>query len=537
MTHPLRILANHASAPQRQPLIVGLFTLLIGTLAWRFAVTGIPATLGDDAASYLSLAHYFAPGGSAGQWREFAPLLNHFPPLFPLLLAWTGSAGDIARAQAVVVFGFIACLPLLYAYAARVTDHRGLALATLLLFCVLPHTWLRQLGIMSEMLYLGLSLATLLLAEGRAHWRRDLLLGLGCGLLVLTRTAGFTLLLAALALPLYQGMRSAQWRPAATSLVFRALPAALLLAIWYGLRPGHGSDQHIGLVPQLLALPMSAAGQALTQIATAWQEHFLLFAALSSRSAGVISLLGIWCVAGSIVRSYRGALDGWYVLLSLLLVTVWSLWFPTETARLLYPLVPLLLLHGLWLAQQARLRVRWVGWAAALLFGLAAGLGLLADQLIWRRATTTDTHLGRPLAISREFYQFADVAEARQKAIASMTAVHVFDWMRQHLPADATVMWGQPHYIAVLAQRRGVEYRAAWTQPQLLQHMRRSGASHIVYTAVTKGDYGGDILPPSRISDVFAVAEPVYGVHNPSQGVYDALVVKILRERLPAGKD
>ena len=51
----------------------------IGLFTWQSEL----ATFGDDSASYLTLAHFFSPSGSAivSQWAGYH---SNFPPLLPL---------------------------------------------------------------------------------------------------------------------------------------------------------------------------------------------------------------------------------------------------------------------------------------------------------------------------------------------------------------------------------------------------------------------------------------------------------------------
>ena len=90
----------------------------------------------NDEVSYIALARMFASG------EPWAHHLATFPPLFPLLLAATGSAHDLLRAHVVVAAFALAALPLLYRFALGVLARRDAALAVVVAFLLTPAAWL-----------------------------------------------------------------------------------------------------------------------------------------------------------------------------------------------------------------------------------------------------------------------------------------------------------------------------------------------------------------------------------------------------------
>src|SRR5258705_2239689 len=93
-----------------------VFLLFVAAPVAFFTWQSQLATFGDDSASYLTLANYFSPSGSAivSQWAGYH---SNFPPLFPLLLALTGGAQDLHMAYALVAASAALCTAVFYRYA------------------------------------------------------------------------------------------------------------------------------------------------------------------------------------------------------------------------------------------------------------------------------------------------------------------------------------------------------------------------------------------------------------------------------------
>ena len=62
----------------------------------------------------------------------------------------------------------------------------------------------------------------------------------------------------------------------------------------------------------------------------------------------------------------------------------------------------------------------------------------------------------------------------------------------ERTPPDARILWVRPDYVALLANRKAVPwlYREGWTGT--LQRMHDAGVTHVVISAITKGDIEGE---------------------------------------------
>lgn len=84
-----------------------------GAAAVAFASQDGVSAVTSDEVSYIALARLFVSGD------PWARHLTTFPPLFPLLLAVTGSAYDVLRAHLVVAAFAIMAIPLVHRFRYR----------------------------------------------------------------------------------------------------------------------------------------------------------------------------------------------------------------------------------------------------------------------------------------------------------------------------------------------------------------------------------------------------------------------------------
>src|SRR4051812_6991174 len=210
--------------------------------AWQRGI----ATLGDDSVSYVVLARHFVPGGDAlsDPWVA-GP--GHFPPLFPLVLAACGAAHNLLVAHVVVALLALAALAALYAYATHELRDARLGLALAAAFLLTPDAWICIKGILSEPLYLLLSLCALhyqsmRLQERAARVRSWLAFGVLLACCYLARAAAIALIAA---YAVHVGVRIAvhRERPAAP-LLAACLPVVLLVGFWLAWRPSGPSDAY-----------------------------------------------------------------------------------------------------------------------------------------------------------------------------------------------------------------------------------------------------------------------------------------------------
>lgn len=186
------------SKPTQESLwcVAGLLLLAaIAVAAFRFTAIDRLATFGDDSVSYLLLAQCWSPWHATSAVIQEACAREHYPPLFPMVLAVFGASHDFLLAHRASVILFLSAVVALFFFVRQHIRWTPAALLIALLFGCAPLTWTQMLGINSENLFILLSLAALivhhrLLEKREPDPRGGLLLGLIVGAMVLTRAIG-----------------------------------------------------------------------------------------------------------------------------------------------------------------------------------------------------------------------------------------------------------------------------------------------------------------------------------------------------------
>jgi hypothetical protein len=458
------------------------------------------AGLGDDSVSYLVQAQLYA--GSAGTAvREWAGTATHFPPLFPLALALFGAAHDLLRAHLVVAASAALALVAIFVFVARVHGDRRIACAVVALFLLTPTAWISTLGILSDPQYLLLSFAVLALGA-RETYRASAPALAAFGLLLaaalLTRSAAAALVAA---YAVHAGIRIARREALPRSLGLPLAVVAAAMLAWLALRvPLVGENYGLVLRNVRAWLARDAGGFVAAiarQLAGGWVANFTADPAVSMPVRVFYLLVAACAFAGAVRAAWRNRLDGWYALAYLAMLGMWL--FPQEIMRrLLYPLVPLALLHAgealFALGRRALPAARaWMapGFAALLSAVLAAPALVATAQRATDRAPQVE---GSPLDLAGMTPYYTSIPEsyARVDAGRHLAVLAGLARIAERTPGDARVLWVRPDYVALLSGRTSVPwlYRDGWEAT--LVRMRDAGVTHVVVSSVTKGDLDGE---------------------------------------------
>ena len=475
--------------------------VLVASLMFAFAWQDKLASFGDDSVSYLVLANYFAGASGNPFAAQWAPYHSHFPPLFPALLWLSGGISDYRIAYALVAAFAVLALPLIYRFSALQLGSPRAALAATALFVLMPTAWIALKGVMSESLYLCVAMACLLHFEARLAQRepsgRDrLVFGALLALACLSRAPGIALVLAYV---LHTAVRLALRREQAHPRVLLPLaPVGVALALWYGLRPTLGSDTYRRTAGQIMAAwrdnPVRMLSEATDHLSSAWIATFAAQDDVPRALAAVALALGAVALAGVALRVLRNRLDGWFLLVSLAIVFPWV--FSAEnTRRLIYPLVPLLIVAGAdfvrWALDRARLPLK----SRPYLLGVAAAAPLLAS--FPALVLLAQKSLDRDAVIPGYAYTYREVAEyyttvnldtARERAKLVVVTLEGLESIDRVTPKAALVMWMRPEYVGLLGKRRAVPFLYRWSPAELAREVKKSGTGYIVQAWLFKTD-------------------------------------------------
>jgi len=296
-----------------------------------------------DDALYLLMADAFSPFHPREAVLEYVRGISHLPPLYPFVLALSGGGSDgIALAFLVQGVCLILALALCGRLAARLLadDIAGLLMFAILLVAL--GTLRFSTEIWSEFLYLALASGALLCAQ-RPESRRLLLLAAACaGLAAITRGTGITLIAALL---VTVAARVPRALPATAAVALSPLVICAMLGL------GGGIDYLDVLRSKYNEAPTITAVLA-ANLRAIWAGTLHIFvAAPATISTLVAAILAPLTLIGWAARWRDCA--ALYAFFYAVLLVVWP--FPAVAYRLVYPLLPLILIYA---AHGARLVAR-----------------------------------------------------------------------------------------------------------------------------------------------------------------------------------
>ena len=507
-----------------------------------FCWHSVVATIGDDSVSYLTLARYLTPWRDDPLTAPWAGYFSNLPPLFPLLLVFTGGAYDLFTGHMVVAAGAVASLILVYAYALyRLADDRA-ALAVTVLFLMLPGAWLGLVGILTESTYLAICLAALLYEAKRVRPesppRTYAVLGLWMAAALLTRTAGVALILGYCA---QVALRAAHARRLPAARAWLPLAVVLLAqGAWLALRPTLAvpAYQHgLWSLAERWSHAFTATWAASWEyLARGWVGVFLADAAGGMLPAVVFAAVALVAFAGAARAALRGRLDGWYVLASLAMLFLW-VFNEDNSRRLLYPLLPLVLLHAAEMTKDlaSHIRAPLGRWLAPLAFALLAAIVLPATALILRKSLEREPYFPdlafSPASMTR-YYGIVNEARAREEALRDASALGGLSYLGQWTAPGVRVMWVRPEYIAVLVRREGIPLYLRWDRPTLAREIRRTRTDFVVASSHFKNDMATDTADAFAwiVEDIPNYLVPLAALPDVEHGEY--ILLRVDAEKL-----
>jgi hypothetical protein len=510
---------------------------LMFAFVWQHGI----ATLNDDSFSYLTLARYLSGGRTFVEpwaWQH-----SHFPPLFPLVLVLTGGSQDFLVAHLVVAAFSALAMIAVYRYAALQLGGNAAGFLLVAAFLLTPTAWISIKGILSEPMYLLFSLAALhfhatRLDAPRPSPRDALVFGLLLALAYLTRSAGITLL-AAYAVHVAIRTLFARERPA-WPLFLPAVPVLALAAAWSLARPGDGSqyrDQAFTVFGHWVDKPAAIFRDGTNLLFEGWISSFHAEIFTARLPTMVFAVLGAVALVGAVRRAAQNRLDGWYVLISFVLLVFWV--FPQDTMRrLLYPLVPLMLIHAVqaivWIARGLRIE-RYRPYLIAAVAALPVALCVPAAVVMFGKAANRVPVPGIGLAYAdiTDYYRFVHEGQAREISGAQLVTLAGFESLAHVTPPGARIMWTRPEYIGLLGKREGVPFEYDWDTRDVALAIRRTGTDYIVLSSLYKVDLALTMGNPGHtLRDVWSYSQPVLTLANPVNRTPQFILLKVDPARL-----
>lgn len=470
-----------------QALAMGALSFAFAWACAEFVRQPEIASFADDSVSYLVMAQVFAPWGhpSAAVASAFGQEAA-YPPLFPLVLAFSGAAYDIARAHLIEALLLAGCLPLAYILGRKWLESGWAALAAVAVTSSLPALWINAKGILSEPLYCALLLAMLYLLELAPSKGRSWALALAMAALVLTRTAGFALVAAYGAWAISRREHSFSSR---LRLAVPALVAVLAYGAWLALRPTQALDENAQVLSARLhvyftdaaawsGLVASLARQA-NAMAEGWIGSLLIYWVEGRPLRPLLAgMLGVLALAGLALRLRSGRADAWIMAAYLVTYLLWP--FYDQMGRFLFPALPVLVLYAFYAARAGARRLsRPPSLAYAIVGALAVSLSLPALAFIRERSAAPASY-----AQMTEWYRTADPRLAKARADVHLDLLTDMRAMRTLTPPGSKVMWVKPSYIALLAEREGIRAPDARLSPEEYRRIVEASGADYVFLSV-----------------------------------------------------
>jgi len=486
-------------------------------LMFAFTIQARLATFGDDSVSYIVLARYFEGAASDPLLSPWAAYQSHFPPLLPLLLWITGGAHDYRVGYAVVAACAVGALPLIARFDGKELASARAGLTIVFLFLLMPVAWITLKGVLSESLYLLTSMAALVFHASRIEDREAtapdyLVLGLLLALACLARAMGI-LLVGAFAAQVAVRWVASRRRPDPAVVLALALPL-LAIAAWHALRPSIAQDIYQRTAELILGRwrgdPAGTLQAAWHYFGSGWIAAFTAQDDVSLQVKVVVLAAGALVLCGLAMRLARNRLDAWFAAASLAVIFAW-VFTPDNTRRLLYPLLPVLLVAAGEAAMRiasrvARGREAWLVGALC-----AAGVAVSAPALamVARKAMDDEIVIPGYAYTYREvadYYATVNFEVARERAKLSVVTMAGLEEIAAQTPPGARLMWMRPEYVALLGRRAAVPFLYRWTPLEFARAVKESRVDYIVQSWLYKTDLEGHPQMPHLDADRYTTS-------------------------------
>jgi hypothetical protein len=352
----------------------------------------------------------------------------------------------------------------------------------------------------------------------------------------MTRVAGVALL-AAYAAHLIARAASLRERPRLRSRLPIAVPMALQL-VWMVLRPplesrGYQMDLQ-SILGHWMDEPVRVATRSWSALSGGWVSSFTGDSEEPAQLRFLFGVIAAMSIAGAVRGALRNRLDSWYVLASLAMLVLW-VFSEDNQRRLLYPLLPLMLVHA---AEALAALVESIRDAARARLGMLAGAALVvalsapATFLVFQKSLDREPFVagfGYSPAAMTDYYTTVNVKAARALAWRHAAVLAGLESIDRATPPGARVMWVRPEYIAVLGRRDSTPWYYSWDRATLAREIRRSGATHVVAARLFKSDLAGS---EGDAYAAFAIDTPRYlrtvlVVPGPQPGVPEFVLLEV----------
>lgn len=442
------------------------------------------STFASDSANYMLMGLYMSPWQEASLPIKALWEFQDFPPFFPFILAVTGAVHNVNIAHIVTLLFLIASLPLIYIFSRKCFASNWQALAITSIFLLSPSTWMNILGILSENLYIFISLLIIILfpSQNRSNIYLSILIGVLITLLILTRTIGASMFIA------YIIVGYAMWNKRTLSTYKFITPIVITILLNFIAKIINHSTVPSQYIQQLSDINISGQPKVLfdTWFAS-WQYYWVDELIIPHL---FVLFLGILACIGLVIRLRLIKLDAFYLLVYLGILLVWP--HPGQALRFIYPIHALLIIYAFYSVHMIFKHLTSINTDKPILILLLISFTIIGPTLsyLWHRY-----HVGIEYGYHHihEFYRFPDLKHAKNTASIQTTMFEDMKIIESITNTDDTVLHFAPVYIALLANRHSRSISFKYSDEDLYKVNNINDADYIYVSKLHPRRTGKDI--------------------------------------------
>lgn len=477
------------------PILLAIGFIFLCVVYYHWGWSRVLADFGGDNAYYLLTARHFSPWNPHSNVAAYFATHSQYPPLYPLVLTVFGGGDSLLAAHLATVTCLLLAFVAAYLWLRTLNVSSPISGLLILLIALMPGTYMQALKILSENLYLLLTLICLwavTVHEKDKHPKWLWIAAASVGAVTLTRSAGVSLLVAfVFYLLLHRPPR-----------FLRLVVVAAAPMILWNLFNGHEAQGYFAsFLEKYKADPVTMLLQGLADgsrvIWYGWVSNF----AGSSIAKPLTGFLGVLCLIGMGHRVYLRKLDGFYSAAYLLLILVWP--FPAEVQRFLFVITPVLLVQGVLLVERfPKMRVATVNLRLVYILFAAVFLIVIPDlALTFKRFVAPMPEELADYRRSSGWY-YLDPNEARMSVAMSKELATHMQSLRTIIPEGECIYGIKPSVVGYYSERVSlVPPRPYLDQAAFDAYLKKTNCRYFYMIGISSPSFSEAYYPLERLRE------------------------------------
>jgi hypothetical protein len=509
-------------------LLAASIAILIAPLLMFLAAKGDFTGLMSDTPIYVLLADHFSPYYASTDWFSFLFARYPFPPLYPIVLGLLGGGSQhIVWTHLIGALTICLCAGTYCYWLLQQDWPNRLAVPQTLVFVLMPITLFTAIDVLSEPLYLLLTLLGLIfIGRDDSRATRWYAAAFVIGLAALVRTVGITGV-AAFILYWWLQTRATRCRGAP----FLALLPTLM---WAGIKQIYEFDS--SYVMSVITFPLLETLPALLafvpgNIAALWEhgvENVDLFHSVTV--ARLLSVPLLFALLGLLIRLRDGRFDAIYVVLYGCMIVIWP--HGEHAGRFLFCLVPLILFYLTYAADRVGKLVMGGRAAEALRLAplaLIAALALPGSALIVGQVVAYDGTRYSDYVRTDVWFRQHSFAASRRLAQILTQMLSAIRTLGRHVEPEACITSVYPHHTMLLTLRRSMFPDTAGVDQAAFEQTMRQ-CRYVLILNATNDTFGFPVqyYPYDRLGDSIEVIDDFYYDIDAQEPVVAAILARYL---------